>query len=356
MRGKSWLAGLAVIGLASSWLAGPPAAQAKDDKVYEMTLAWNDIWGPKFRASQVYAPGGVLQRMLHERSGGRIQLKIVSRMFPATDILMAVARGKADMGDIPMPWHSGTYPLWSWGEIPGIVSSDPVEGLAEELAVYQDPRVVKIYDESMGKLGLKFWFVTQWDPANGIWSKKELKTLDDMKGLKIRVGGFLPTIGMKGMGASPVTISGSELAPAMMAGTIDAVLTSLGYGYSIGLAEASSHFTLTPLSPTWTAVTVISKKKFESLPGDLQEIVLQVGREVQQMVSLSTTAEYILSKDALALSGVKIGTLEPSEQKKALAAAKPVEEEWLKETGEEGKKLLGVIRDVTAKYRAFTGN
>lgn len=355
MKNRWGLVLLAAGCVLAAMAVAPAAAQAQDKTVHELTFAWNDIWGPKFRASQVYAPGGTLQRMLHERSGGRLQLKIISRMFPSTDILQAVAQGKADMGDVPMPWHSGTYPLWNWGEIPGVVSEDPVQGLAEELAIYQDPRVRKVYDDTMGKLNLKYWFVTQWDPANGVWSKKDVKTLDDLKGLKVRAGGSLPTIGLRALGMGPVTISGSELAPAMMAGTIDAVLTSLGYGYSIGLAQASKSFTLTPLSPTWTAVTVVNKKKFESLPADLQKILMDVGREVEQMVSLSTTAEYILSVDAVELSGVKRVQLSTQDQDKALQLAKPVEQEWLKQTGKEGTELLAVIRDAVAKYRAFTG-
>ena len=106
-----------------------------DKKVYKLKFAWNDIWGPKFRASQIYRPLGEMQRMLHERSQGRIQLEIVSRMFTSGELFTAVAKGKADMGDIAMPWLSGTYPIWSWGEIPGIVNADPVKGLAEELEI-----------------------------------------------------------------------------------------------------------------------------------------------------------------------------------------------------------------------------
>jgi len=333
----------------------PFNAMSADKKVYKFTFAWNDIWGPKLRGSQIYKPGGEMQRMLYERSGGRIQLKIVSRMFPATDILQAVATGKVDMGDVPMPFHSGTYPLWNWGEIPGIVDEDPVKGLAEELAIYRDKGVMGIYDKTMGKIGLKYWFVTQWDPANGIWSKKKIATLDDLKGLKIRVGGYLPTKGIKALGASPVTIAGSELAPAMMAGTIDAVLTSLGYGYSIGLAKVSDYFALTPLSPTWTAVTVMNKKKFDSLPPDLQKVIMDVGRELQQMVSLSTTAEYVMSVDTVDLSGVKRVQFNSEDQKKALAKTKAVEKEWLKLADSEGQKLLPLIKDAVAKHRSFTG-
>ena len=345
------LAAAVVLAMALS-LAAPLTALGADETV-TLKFAWNDIWGPKFRASQIYRPGGEMERLLHERSGGRIKLKIVSKMFPTDQLLKAVATGKADMADVAMPWESGTYPLWNWGEIPGIVDEDPVQGLAEELAIYKDKKVMEIYDKTMGEIGLKYWFVTQWDPANGIWSKKEITSMDDLKGLKVRVGGYLPTLGIKALGASPVTIAGSELAPAMMAGTIDAVLTSLGYGYSIGLAKVSKFYTLTPLSPTWTAVTVMNKKTFDSLPPDLQKVVMEVGQELQQMVSLSTTAEYVMSIDTVDLSGVKRKSLPAEDQKKALEACQVVEAEWLKKAGPEGPALLKAIKDAVAGYRAF---
>lgn len=328
------------------------------DKVYKLKFAWNDIWGPKFRASQIYRPGGEMERMLYERSGGRIQMEIIPRMFPSGDMFTAVAKKKADMGDIAMPWLSGTYPIWNWGEIPGIVNEDPVQGLAEELAVYQDKDVQKIYDKTLAKFGLKFWFVTQWDPANGIWSNKNITKLDDLKGMKIRVGGYLPTQGIKALGASPVTIAGSELAPAMMAGTIDGVLTSLGYGYSIGLGKVSKYFSLTPLSPTWTAVTLINKKSFDALPADLQEVVMEVGRELQQMVSLSTTAEYVMSLDTVDLSGVKRTRLDEAAKDQVAAAAATVEKEWLNADGPwkaERPALLEAVKNAVNNYRNFTG-
>jgi len=341
-----------------SLLATSQMGICQSKKVYKFKFAWNDIWGPKFRASQIYRPGGEMQRMLYERSGGRIQLEIISRMFASNDIFAAVAKGKADMGDVPMPWLSGTYPIWNWGEIPGIVSEDPVQGLAEELAVYQDPKVMKIYDRTMKKFNLKYWFVTQWDPANGIWSKKDVRKLADLQGMKIRAGGYLANIGLKAMGATPVTIAGSELAPAMMAGTVDGVLTSLGYGYSIGLAKVSKYFLLTPLSPTWTAVTVMNRKSFDSLPPDLQKVVLDVGRELQEMVSLSTTAEYIMSLDTVKLSGVERVRLDKAEFNKALQKVKVVEDEWIKMKGpwkQERPAMLSAVKSAVAKYRAFTG-
>ncbi len=352
----NWLVGIVCAFMLTAAL--PSDGLSDDKKVYTLKFAWNDIWGPKFRASQIYRPGGEMQRMLYERSGGRIQLEIIPRMFSTGDMFAAVARGKADAGDIAMPYLSGTYPIWNWGEIPGIVSEDPVEGLAEELAIYQDPEVMKIYDETLKKYNLKFWFVTQWDPANGIWSNKDITTLDQLQGMKIRVGGYLPTQGVKALGASPITIAGSELAPAMMAGTIDGVLTSLGYGYSIGLATVAKNFTITPLSPTWTAVTLLNEKSFNALPADLQEVVMEVGRELQQMVSLSTTAEYVMSLDTVDMSGVKRTRLNKADLTKAVEGAAVVEKEWLEADGpwkEERPKLLKAVKSAVTEYRNFNG-
>ncbi len=334
------------------FLLGPAAAWA-DDKVYELTMAWNDIWGPKFRASQVYRPGGELERLVYEKTNGRVKLKIISKMFPTEQLLQAVATGKVDIADVAMPWESSTYPLWNWGEIPGIVSANPVIGLAEEEAVYRDPKVREIYDRTMAPLNLKFWFVTQWDPANGIWSKTPVSGLKDLGNMKIRAGGYFPTVGLKALGGAPVTVAGSELGPAMISGSIDGVLTSLGFGYSIGLAQLSKQFTLTPLSPTWSAVTVVNKKKFDSLPPDLQQAVMEAGEMVQRMVSLSTTAEYVLSTDILKLAGVTVTEFPASDQAKLDEASKAVEKEWLDQAGKDGADLLVAVRAAVARYRAF---
>jgi TRAP-type C4-dicarboxylate transport system substrate-binding protein len=329
-----------------------PINASAQDKVYELTFAWNDIWGPKFRASQVYRPCGEMQRMVHERTNGRVKLKIISKMFPTGQLLESVATGKADAADLAMPWLSGTYPLLNWGIIPNIVSADPVKALGEELAVYEDPKVMEILDNRLKEVNLKFWFVTQWDPANGLWSKKEITTVEDFEGMKMSVaGGFYGNLGAKNMGASAVAITSAELAPAMMTGTVDGVLTSLGYGYSIGLAKVSKFYTLTPLNPTWTAYTVLNRKVYDSMPPDLQAALMDVGRELQRMVCLSTTAEYVMSLDTVALSGVERKSLPPDEQKKALEKAKVVEEKWLEDTGDKGKELLKAINDAVARYR-----
>jgi len=89
------------------------------------------------------------------------------------------------------------------------------------------------------------------------------------------------------------------------------------------------------------------------MPPDLQKAMMDVGRELQRMVCLSTTAEYVMSLDTVALSGVKQVNLPPAEQKKALEKTKVVEKKWLEDTGSKGKDLLNAINDAVSRYRNF---
>ena len=185
--------------------------------------------------------------------------------------------------------------------------------------------------------------------------KKKIDSLADLKGMKIRVYGYMPTLAVKSLGASPVTIASGEIAPAMMAGTIDAALSAVSFGYSMGLTKVAKYVTLLPVASTWSAVTVINAKKFNSLPPDLQKVLTDVGRELQQMVMLSTTAEYIMSVDTVKLLDLEISKLQPNQRQKALDKIKVVESEWLKLAGPQGKELLSAVNSSVENYRSFTG-
>jgi TRAP-type C4-dicarboxylate transport system substrate-binding protein len=80
---------------------------------------------------------------------------------------------------------------------------------------------------------------------------------------------------------------------------------------------------------------------------------MRAGREVQQMVCLSTIAEYVMSTDILQLAKVKVTEFPASDRPKLDAASAAVESEWLKETGADGQELLAAIRSALDGYRNF---
>ncbi len=85
---------------------------------------------------------------------------------------------------------------------------------------------------------------------------------------------------------------------------------------------------------------------------------MQVGRELQQMVNLSTTAEYVMSLDTVDLSGVKRTRFSKEEMADANSKCKVVETEWLKMDGpwkSKRQEMLKAAQGAVANYRAFTG-
>ena len=344
-----------VVLLGAAW--APPAALAKKQKVYEVKFAWNNAFGPLSRSSQIYRPGGEFDRMLAERSGGRLRLKVIERMVPGKEIFKAVATGIADMGDVPMPSMSGTYPIWNWGEIADVVDSDPRVGVLEEQAIFSDPEVRKLYNKTLGKFGLRFVMASQWNGNSGIWTKHEIKSMDDLKGLKVRANGYLPTVALKGLGTSPVTLAGSEITAAVMSGTIDAVLAGINYGVlTLGLPRFTPYYTHIPTTPTWSEVCVVNKRFYDKLPADLQKVLDEVGREVSAMVAYAATAEYTFGVKLLELSGAQRMNLPETVATEARAATSVVEQEWLAMEGPfkaDRPAMLKAVRAAVEKHRAF---
>lgn len=79
----------------------------------------------------------------------------------------------------------------------------------------------KLWDEVSGQFGVKVFPCGNTGSQMGGWFKKEMKTLDDFKGLKMRMPGFGGDV-MRALGATTVTTAGSEILTALQTGTIDA--------------------------------------------------------------------------------------------------------------------------------------
>ena len=345
------LAGLAWAVFASA------AAEAKSTKVHVIRFAWNNAYGPLSRSSQIYRPGGEFDRMLTQRSDGRLRLKIIERMVPGKEVFKAVATGVADMGDVPMPTMSGTFPIWNWGEIAGIVNSDPRIGVPEEQAVFRDPEVKRLYNKTLGRFNLRFIMATQWNGNSGIWTKHEIKSIDDFKGLKVRANGYLPTVALKALGASPVTLAGSEITAAVMSGTVDAVLAGINYGVlTLGLPRFTPFYTHIPTTPAWSEICVINNRAYDKLPADLQRILDEVGAEVSAMVAYAATAEYTFGMKMLEFTGARRMNLPEAVAAEARKRTSVVEKEWLAMDGpfkDDRPAMLQAVRAAVEKHRAF---
>ncbi|MBI4286686.1 MAG: TRAP transporter substrate-binding protein DctP [Chloroflexi bacterium] len=332
--------------------AGSPSPTPTSTGVYDLTFAWtNEV--PNQMVTEIFRPGGEFQRLLYERSNGRIRLKVVQKMFPTVDNVASVMQGKADMGDLLMPYHSGAYPWWSWAEVPGLVTSDAKEASFEEITVYRDPRMRALWKREHRKLGLEHLLIAQGGSGNLLATKKPINTLADIKGIKSRVYGALAAQGLKALGAATVTMPIAEVETSLMTGVIDAVLSGPLFLNRSGLARTVPYMTFLPMAPVWTDAAVINAQKFDSLPPDLQKVILEVSQIAEYQVTAANSSEINMAVLGIGYAGGKVSRLPQAEWDQALQLVAPIRDDWVKNAGPVGAEILPIAQEVLAKYRAF---
>ncbi|MDP2930928.1 MAG: TRAP transporter substrate-binding protein DctP, partial [Chloroflexota bacterium] len=180
---------------------------------------------------------------------------------------------------------------------------------------------------------------------------KKVDTLDKFVGLKARTSGLIQTKTLEALGASPMTIAGTELAPALIRGTVDAVTTSLTYGWSQGFPDITSYAALWPITPGYFFSIIMNAKKFDSLPPDLQKVVLDVTNEIARQQIFAMNSQLATVIKAIGLTKCEIVYPAEAEINKAKDKVKGVRDEYVKVSGPVATDLLKAVDEAVAKYR-----
>ena len=182
-------------------------------------------------------------------------------------------------------------------------------------------------DKNYRELGVVVWHFNQWAGPNRAWSKNPITTLDDWRAQKTFAEGYMENLALEALGVPAVAMPSTEAVAALMTGVIEASIMDLAYADHMGFSDVSNYITEVPLIPTWTAPVVMNAEMYDSLPPDLQEILMQVGREVELMVALAVQAEMVHSEFIVQLKGIEILKLEPEEYAEAVELLAPIQGE-----------------------------
>jgi TRAP-type C4-dicarboxylate transport system substrate-binding protein len=170
---------------------------------------------------------------------------------------------------------------------------------------------------------------------------KEVKRLDDLKGLNIRgVGGPFGE-GVVAAGANNISIATAEVALALERGTIDGVLTYFGtaktYIDSIASVSIVNYASV-------DGSLAMSENKWNGLPKDIQNIILKVGLEFDdKMIDLCEKAEMEV-KEEFRIAGKKFFELPHGDIARWKELCVPVWEKWAEDKGEKGRRIIEFIK------------
>ncbi len=225
--------------------------------------------------------------LINEMSGGRIHVKVfgAGEMVGAFEVFDAVSRGNAQLG------HAGAY-YWK-GKVPASVffSSVPFGLTPDEMNAwlyYGDG--LKLWEEAYKPFGLIPNPVGNSGTQMGGWFNKEINSVADLKGLKMRMPGLGGEV-LKKAGGVPVSLPGGDIFPSMESGALDATEWVGPYNdLAFGIYRAAKYY----YTPGWhepgtTMECMINEEAFNALPADLQSIV----RNAMKVANLEMLSEYM---------------------------------------------------------------
>ena len=270
-------------------------------------------------------------------TGGKLKIQVHDNasLFKAPEIKRAVQGGQAQAGEILLVNFQNEWPLWGIDGIPFLATS-----YADSFKLYQASKAT--LQKKLGEQGMVLLYAVAW-PPQGIFTKKQVASAADMKGIKWRA--FSPATARIGelVGAQPVTVQQAELSQAMATGVVESYMSSGSTGYDTKTYEHLKFFADTQAWLPKNAV-IANKKAFDALDKATQDGLLKAAAEAEQRgwtASERKTGEYL---DLLKKNGMTV--YPPSAQLKAdmQKVGETMLKEWLDKAGPEGKAVVDAYR------------
>ena len=212
-----------------------------------------------------------LAKLINEMSGGRISIRVygASELVPPFEVFDAVASGTAEMG------HGAAYYWKGKIEAAQFFSAVPFGMTGQEMNAW-------LYSgggmELWRKVYKPFGVIPMAAGNSGVqmggWFNKEINSIDDLQGLKMRIPGLGGEV-LQRAGGTPVQVAGGEIFTALQSGAIDATEWVGPYNdLAFGLYKAAKYY----YYPGWhepgtTMECLLNKAAFAALTPDLQSIV-----------------------------------------------------------------------------------
>ena len=197
-----------------------------------------------------------------------------------------------------------------------------------------------------------------WSHDHGlVHANKQVKTMEDLKGLKLRSPTRQAAEGLRALGASPIAMPVPQVPESLAQRVIDGAVIPWEVVPALKVQELVKFHTEIPGSPTlYTAsfTLAMNKAKYESLPAELKAVIdKNSGQVAAEAAGRMWDDQAVIVSDMVKKRGNTITTIAEDEKKRWEQATKPVIDAWIasvKDKGVDGGKLVETFRGLVAKY------
>jgi TRAP-type transport system periplasmic protein len=286
-------------------------------------------------------------KMVEEQSKGRLKITIYPGgvLGKPADHWEMVKEGITDIGWGTHNYTAGRFPLTSVGDLPFMFKTS--KGGSRALWDLYVKHLQKEHE------GVKVLWLFTTTTFHVFTTKKPVKTLEDLPGLKIRTAGGQVAATVKQLGAIPVTMAAPESYNALERGVVDGTVFPWEVMVSFKLAEVIKQATVVNLGASTFFVTM-NLKKYESLPPDLRKVLDNLSGA--WAAEFSGTVWDKGDEDGLAAAkkaAIAIYPLPPAERQRWIQKTKPVEDEWMvsmEAKGLPGRQVLADMKELVKKF------
>jgi len=230
-------------------------------------------------------------------------------------------------------FNSGNIPVAGIPRLPMLIQS--YEDFAKADAVLK-PYIEKAFGQKGSTVLSSYSY-----PMQVIWGRKKLESLDDIKGMKLRVAQPEQGEFVRRFGGTSITMSAPEVPSALDRGVVEGIFTAgvgavlwkdlLKYGYVLIVNVNNSYF-------------IANTDAYKKLSPDLQGKLRKGAEDAARWNQDTMKKEEADSVQVLRAAGYTFTTAKPEENARAVDAMKPYWDEWAKSRGPEMTEALGKVR------------
>ncbi len=273
-----------------------------------------------------------------EKSGGK--LTIVTHpggsLFKGGEIFRAVRTGQAQIGERFMSALGKEDPLLEVDSQPFLATSYDD---AMKLYKASKPEIVKGLDEK----GLIFLYAVPW-PAQGLYSKKAINSVGDLKGLKFRAYNSATIRIAELTGMAPTKIEAAEISQAFSTGAVESMITSPTTGKNSKIWENGVGYFYDIAAWFPKNMVIVNKDAWNKLDSATQKLVMNEAALAERKGWDLSKKGNVADKKALSNAGMKVGKVNSALQKHFQKVGATMADEWKAKAGARGVSVLAAYK------------
>ena len=266
-------------------------------------------------------------------TGGKLKITVHANasLFKANEIKRAVQGGQAQIGEVLLVNFENENAMYGADGIPFLATS---YAESKRLSDAQKP----FTDKLLAAQGMKLLYAVAW-PPQGIYVKKEISSVADMRGLKWRA--YSPATGKIAelIGAQPVTIQAAELSQALATGVVESYMSSGSTGYDTKTYESIKFFYDTQAWLPKNAI-IVNRKAFDALDAATQAALTKAAADAEVRGWKVSEEKNDWYKKALTEKGMKIMTPSPKLMGDLKQVGAIMLSDWQKRAGPDGEAMV----------------